>query len=280
MHICFHLFGLQIPAYGTMIALGLVLANAAAVIMARRRGEDLNDFILTEAWCVLCGFAGAKALYLIVSARQIDWSAVRGVAGVNALMSGGFVFYGGLIGGLIGWFLAAKIHKIDAVGIVKRAAFMVPLIHGFGRIGCFCAGCCYGVPYEGPGAVVFPEGPYTLPGVPLFPVQLTEAAVLFVLAALLLGLQLRTDRRAAADGTAPRAWTYPVELYFLVYGAARFVLEFLRYDDVRGHIGALSTSQVISLAAVAAGIVLIILKKNGLIAGPAARALPAEEGDL
>ena len=270
MHVFFHLFGLHIPAYGSMIALGFVLANAIGAVLTRRRGEDLNDFILTEAWCILCGFIGAKVLYLIVAAPQIDWSEVHGLAGFNALMVTGFVFYGGLIGGLVGWFLAAKIHKIDALGIVKRNAFMVPLIHGFGRLGCFCAGCCYGVPYHGPGAVVFPEGPFTLPGVPLFPVQIVEAGILLALAAVLLALQVRTDRKAGPgpenrQGAEFPTWTHPVELYFLVYGIARFVLEFLRYDAARGFLGPLSTSQVISLAAVAAGIVLIILKKKGMI---------------
>jgi len=76
---------------------------------------------------------------------------------------------------------------------------------------------------------------------------------------------------------------YFLEIVFLVLLAAvpygLFLLGFLA-GMYRREAACLRLRGLCSLAAVTAGIVLIILKKNGLIAGPAARALPAEEGDL
>ena len=143
-----------------------------------------------------------------------------------------------MIGAILFVFLAGKLHKLDAVGYLRSAVFMIPIMHGFGRIGCFMAGCCYGRPYEGFCAVVFPEESYAVSGVPLFPVQLLEAGLLLLLGISLMYLRLK------------KKWHYTLETYILVYGVIRFVLEYLRYDEDRGIFAGLSTSQWISVALV------------------------------
>ena len=73
-------------------------------------------------------------------------------------------------------------------------------------------------------------------GVKLLPVQLFESAADLVIFALLL--LLLKKRRSRYDGLA---W------YCVLYGLARFVLEFFRYDSIRGAVLFLSTSQWLSL---------------------------------
>ena len=51
---------------------------------------------------------------------------------------------------------------------------LVPLVHGFGRAGCFLMGCCYGVPSR--FGIAFTCSPIAPNGVRLLPVQLIEAA--------------------------------------------------------------------------------------------------------
>ena len=68
---------------------------------------------------------------------------------------------------------------------------MIPIMHAFGRVGCFFAGCCYGRPYKGFGAVTFPEGSQGPSGVSLFPVQLVEAILVLIIAIVLLWLQIK-----------------------------------------------------------------------------------------
>ena len=255
MHMFFHLFGLTIPAYGSMIALGIVLGNVAAWRALKRQGLLFIDLLLIEAYALLLGFAGAKILYLITAANTIDWSRIFEADYLAWVLSGGFVFYGGIIGAALGILIAAKAHKLEALKIADTVIFAIPLAHGFGRIGCFCAGCCYGMEYHGSLSVVFPEGCAAPPGVPLFPVQLLESGLLFLLA---LGLWIfgRTYRRE--DGFFPKS----ICVYVISYAVIRFVLEFLRDDAIRGIYGPFSTSQWISLFLVAAVIVYMISAKR------------------
>ena len=127
----------------------------------------------------------------------------------------------------------------------------VAVAQGFGRIGCFFAGCCFGVPAQGALGVVFPAGSLAPAGVPLVPVQLFSAAGDFLLAALLLLLDRKKPRAGLLTG-----------LYLLLYSIGRFLIEFLR-SDPRGAVGALSTSQFIALFTAAAAIVLLISRKRG-----------------
>ncbi len=246
MCLFFDIFGLQIPSYGSMIALGVVLANVVAYFMVKRYHHDWLDFIIIEAYVCLGAFLGAKLLYLLVSYEEIDWSRMTEPVYFNAVMRGGFVFYGGLIGGLLAAVLAGCLHKLPVVKYIRTYIFLIPFIHAFGRTGCFLAGCCWGVPYEGFGAVRFPENSFAPSDVTLFPVQLVEAVFLLVIALIIIGLQLRKN------------WRYTLELYLVLYGVCRFILENFRYDEARGRFWLFSTSQWISILmfVVAAGLFL------------------------
>lgn len=249
MHLYIQIMGLQLPSYGLLIATGVVIANFVSYLILRKTKQDGNDFIILEAYGILGGFIGAKVLYLIVSRNQIDWNRITDITYANQLMLSGFVFYGGLIGGILFIFLAGKIHKIPALEYIRNFIFVIPFIHSFGRIGCFMAGCCYGKPYDGSFAVVFPENSYALPGVKLFPIQLVEAGGLMVIAILLIILRLRFH------------FVYTIEFYFIVYGLFRFILEYFRYDAIRGSWGAFTTSQWISLVFIVIGMIAVFRSK-------------------
>lgn len=249
MHTFFYIGELSIPAYGFMIALGVITANIVALFVLNKTKQDFNDFVIIESYCMLGAFLGAKILYLLVSFREIEWNRLLDLNYANQLMLAGFVFYGGLIGGLILVLIAGKFHKIDASEYIRNFIFLIPFIHSFGRVGCFFAGCCYGIPYEGPFSVTFPKESFALPGVSLFPVQLVEAGSLMVISIIILTLQLRVS------------FAYTVELYFILYGILRFGLERLRYDDARGFILGVSTSQWISILLVVIAVVLYCKKK-------------------
>ena len=158
--------------------------------------------------------------------------------------------YGGLIGAIAFMFLAKAIHKIDIIKYIREFIFAFPLAHGFGRIGCFLAGCCYGVPYHGHFSVVFPEGSLAPAGIELFPVQIFEAIFLFVIFGILLFAKLKFS------------FKYPVELYFLLYGILRIITESLRFDEMRGKLLGISTSQWISFILIGYAIISIIVKRR------------------
>lgn len=232
----FRIGNFLIPYYGLMIVAGIFFAVLLGWILMKKHQKNFDDFLLMAAVCGLCGIIGAKLLYLVLSADKIDFSRLLDLKYLNAVMSGGFVFYGGLIGGFAGLLICRKVFKLDVMELLNLCIACIPIVHGFGRIGCGLVGCCYGCPYDGPGAILYRNSLFAPNKEYLFPVQFTEAAVNFSIAIVLL---LLAKKLTGSKG---------IELYLILYAVMRFVLEFFRYDDVeRGMLFGISTSQYISI---------------------------------
>ena len=108
--------------------------------------------------------------------------------------------------------------------------------------------------YHGPFSVTYSDEVlnYGTPvGVPLFPVQLLESALLLVMFALLIVLYFKTHRAGMCSA-----------VYLYTYAVTRFVLEYFRGDKERGSFLALSTSQIISLLIVIAVTVVIAVNRK------------------
>ncbi len=253
MHEYLNVFGFEMPLYGLMILLGIIVANAVALSLCKKFKADKLEMLTVESYGIIGAFLGSKILFLIIGFREIDWARLGEIKYLINVITNGFVFYGGLIGAILCMMLAGKIHDIQVWYYLRRFIFMIPIMHAFGRIGCFFAGCCYGRPYKGFGAVTFPEGSQALPNVPLFPVQLVEATLVMILAIVLILLEVK------------KKFYYTIETYLLAYSVIRFVLEFLRYDAVRGEAFGLSTSQWISIVVFVGTIISIIYRKKKCI---------------
>ena len=235
MHPFYRLFSFTLPSYGSLILLGLALALAFVAVRARRRGLRPKRLALLAAYALGFGAVGAKLLYLLTAGGQplLPLSAER----LGAFFGSGYVYYGGLAGGLAGLWLCGRLHGVPLALYVDPLVPALPLCHAFGRVGCFLAGCCYGIPMDPPLGVAFSQSLAAPNGVPLFPVQLLEA---LLNAGLFFLLRAYTQR--------PRRPFSAVRLYLLLYTPLRFFLEFLRYDAARGLFLGLSTSQWLSAA--------------------------------
>ncbi len=231
---------ITIPWYGLCIALGVMAGVILGYVLTRIYDMKFDDFIQIACFTGLGAMVGSKLLYLAVSWKSIDIARLTDLDYLNTLMGGGFVFYGGLVGGFIGLYLCGRFLHIPVLRYAQTAIPVIPLVHAFGRVGCALVGCCYGIPYNGPGAVIYTESAAAPTGVPLFPVQTVEASANFVLAAV-LSLYVISCRKKKKK---PKS----VQLYLVIYSILRFVLEFMRYDDSeRGILLGLSTSQWISI---------------------------------
>lgn len=242
------IFGKTIPLYGLSWIVGIALAAVVAVLLCRRTTLKQYDLVYSAVIAVIGGLIGSKLLFLVVSLPQI----LRENISFEAVIRGGFVFYGGLIGGMVGLWVYLHAYRLPKLPFADIYAVVLPLGHACGRVGCYFGGCCYGLPYDGPGCVVYTHSLGGTPlHTPLFPIQLVEAVCLLALFVALLVLYLRH----AAVGV-------PTLTYIICYAVLRFVLECFRGDAARG-VKWLSTSQWISLGLLGFAVVCVMVYKKG-----------------
>lgn len=233
-----YIAGKLVPYYGIMIVLGGMAATGLAFLLVRRFRLSTDSLMILEAYAVGGCFLGAKGLSLFQLMHLIEWSRMLQKEYFQMVMQSGYVFYGGLIGGIGLAYLGGRLHKIQTSDYLKTVVPCLPLAHGVGRIGCHLAGCCYGIPYNGFGHVIYHVPSFAPTGIPLFPVQLFEASLNFLLSAILLIKEWR-------NGPSGRM----VYFYLWAYAIIRlFEEKYLRYDLLeRGKYGPFTTSEWISM---------------------------------
>ncbi len=234
-------FNYQIPVYGISMVVGCILAVVLSFYSGKKYGIQRCDCVNFAIYAVIGGLIGAKLLYIIVELPTLFVDPSR----IVHMILGGMVFYGGVIGGIWGGYLYCRKYKINPIEFFDIAAPSLALGQAFGRVGCFMAGCCYGIEYDGFCSVVFPAGGFAPAGVPLLATQLLEAGYLLLLT---VALSLILKKSTKVGRTA--GW------YFVLYGVWRFIIEFFRSDD-RGQVFSLSTSQFISILLFIIGILFI-----------------------
>lgn len=247
-------FSRSIPMYGVAVAVGLLFTLLYMRLTERKFGDLARHGELLLVFGLLGAFAGAKILYLIINLKglvsEFEYLFSKTSAFLKKYVLGGFVFYGGLYGAFAAVFLYARREGLSVSRVFQYMLPVFPLVHGFGRIGCFLMGCCYGRAAESAISVVFENSPVAPNGMPLVPVQLIEAGVEFLLFALLVIFQRKTTGKNMCL------------LYLGVYSVVRFVLEFFRGDEYRGSVGALSTSQFIALVTISGVVIFSIITRR------------------
>lgn len=238
-YVLFSIGGLTIHGYGAMIGIGFICAVALGMFRAKRNELSPDDVAGLAIWVVIAGFIGAKLLFVLVEFK------VFLTEPLSVLGSSGFVIYGGILTGAGAAWLYCRKHRQDFLTWFDLLAPSVALAQGFGRLGCFMAGCCYGAETDSVLGVVFPKGGVAPAGVKLWPTQLFSAGGDFLIAAILL----LTYRKLPHKGDSGA-------LYLLLYAVGRFFVEFFRGDE-RGMVGVLSTSQFISIFIFAAAVGLL-----------------------
>lgn len=246
------LFGFSFGTYGICCVIGGALAIWLAIRNGKRFQQDRFAMLEACVWAIIGSFLGAKLLYLLVSFSDIvkmfqtsgcNWDTI------SSLLEGGFVFYGGLLGGLAALLLYLHHFQLPYGVYLSSITPAVPLAHAFGRIGCFFAGCCYGIPYDPPIGICLKNAIWTAPtDIPLFPVQLLESGLDFLLAGL---LQLCFRKRTRKTDVIP--------FYCIGYAGIRLFTERFRYDSERGIYFGLATSEWISLALAICGVLLLLV---------------------
>lgn len=244
---------ITIHTYGLMIFLGVIAALFTGEARAKKRNMDADALYTMTFLCVVLGFCAAKVLFCIVEWKQFIQNPF------SVLTASGFVVYGGILGGVVTAYVYCRLRKLSFVDYFDLMMPSVALAQGFGRLGCFFAGCCYGRETDSFIGIAFSHSDYAPNGVKLIPTQLFSSAGMFVIAGLLFWYG-RKERQKAQVGA----------LYLILYSIGRFTIEFFR-NDYRGTVGIFSTSQFISFFVLALGIFLFFRKNTKI-----AKAEPAE----
>jgi phosphatidylglycerol---prolipoprotein diacylglyceryl transferase len=241
----FHIGSFSQSAYGVLVALAFLAALSLIARLARRAGLNSDVVVNLGILCGISAIVGAKLMMFLVDIPYYVRSPGE-IFSVASLQAGG-VFYGGLIAALIAAAIYMRRHQLPPLATADVFAPGIALGHGIGRLGCFAAGCCWGLPTKLPWGVKFTNPLAQVPaewlGIPLHPTQLYESAAEFLIFGV---LYWRISRRHAPGAI--------ISLYLILYGTARFLVEFVRFHEQANPFGGpLNTSQWISLALVVLG---------------------------
>ncbi len=245
-----NIFGKSIPMYTLCIAVGCIIAIIIAARKCKKLNLDWKRAVVIAVCGIGIGFLGAKAMFLLVTYSLSELVDFIASGDFEPIAEGGLVFYGGLIGGLIGAFAGCYICDVKLGAYENVLVPSIPLAHAFGRIGCLCAGCCYGKPVTSGPSVIYqnPLGDAPI-NEPLAPVQVYEAAYNIIIF-IILSLIFRKNKQSKII----------LPLYIAMYGVGRFIFEYFRDDEIRGVFLGISTSQYISMAMIVAAVVIYLFR--------------------
>lgn len=236
-------------SYGLMTAIGIFAAIVFGEYLLKKTKTAEEGFLIGMGIaCVIGGYACSKILFWLTTLPEILKN-----PGLLLDFSGGYVVFGGLIGGVLTGYVYCRIKKTDFFKIFDMVMPAVALAQFFGRIGCFLAGCCYGKPTESALGVVFSKSLYAPADEKLFPIQLVSSGLNLVNFFFLYFLWKKMGERTGVTGAA----------YIITYSIGRFFLEYFRGDLERGSVGILSTSQFIAVFTLIIGLVLMFIRLRG-----------------
>lgn len=235
---------ISIHSYGFLIAIGAIVAFLYMARQSKRqyglKFEDANTLFLL---LLIASIVGGKFFFLFENPSFY-------LANPKQLISGGgFVFYGSLLFTIPTMYFFFKAHKLPWLGMLDIMAITTCIVHVFGRMGCFGAGCCHGLPYDGPLSVTF-TNPASLAeplNTPLHPTQLYSVFLISVILVILL----RIKKRQLFDGQLFIS-------YLILYATGRIVIEIFRGDIKRGFIieNYVSHSQFISFTIITIALII------------------------
>ncbi len=214
---------IKFPIYMTCIILAFIGACVFIYKYLMNKKIKKKDILLYVSMIVPFGLLGSLIVCYIID-KNMGLSSYIGCF-VLILTS---IFY-------------EKINPSKNLEYVRCTMLSMPLLYGISKLGCFFAGCCYGLPYNGFFSVTYSSGL----NIPLFPIQLLESLVFIGLFIGLLFINKKHSKNI-------------ISITIIVCAFAKFALDFLRYDHLTKVI---TTNQIISLMLLFIVIVNMIRKK-------------------
>lgn len=230
----------NIPIYSIFIIMSLVINCIIIFLLGNKQKTDKNIILCSLVYEIIGIIVGAKILNLI----QIKEN--------TSFYYAGFSAYGGVIGGILALIVFCKLYKISILKLLNLYIPVLPLLYSISKLGCFFSGCCYGIEYIGNGNILYDAATEAPTGVNLFPIQLVESLINFLIFIYVLHKYEKNIEN-----------TKIIQKVFILCGISKFFLEFLRYSWN----GYLSSTQFISIIFIVIGFIIMIIdieknKKN------------------
>lgn len=219
----------KIPYYSIMITLSLIIS--LIYIFTSLRKDNIKS----------------KKMYLYII-MYIDFTVIMGIlfTVITSIIQNpkepviGLSSYGGVLGVIISAWIFEKIMHTNNK-LTKYAFLSLPLAYSIGKIGCFTAGCCSGIPYDGIFSITYVDKL----NIPVFPIQLLETFTFFTIFAL-------CDRYRNTKNI--------VYIETIICAVAKFLLDFLRYDHYISK--KLTVNQIFSIFVIIITIIIYIVNKR------------------
>ena len=187
--------------YGVLLILSVLIGIAYVLYSMIKNGyRNKRILILYMLLFIACALFFGKLFTVFAS------------GGKENIINASFSSYGGVIGIITISIIFERIIPMNNK-LIKYSIISLPLIYSISKIGCFIAGCCYGIPYNGLLSVTYPNGL----NIPLFPIQITETIVFFI---IFIFCNKNRDKK------------YIIYITIIISALSKFLLDFLRYEHV------------------------------------------------
>jgi len=242
------LFGF-VKTFGLMLALSFVIGIWLSLRRGRAAGFD-PQVILDLCFVIMVSSLVGVRTFFVLTHRELYREWYR----FFFIWDGGLTLFGGLLLAMVAvaWYVRRNRLRFLEIADVLAPAVMLGI--GITRLGCFLSGCCFGKPTDLPWGVHFPAtclASTTFGGLALHPSQLYASLIAFAAFAFLL----LAERRPVPPGTT-------FGRFLVIYGVARFLLEFTRFIEPSQQIAlGLSNNQFLSLGLTLAGAVVLITRR-------------------
>ncbi len=245
----FSIGSFEVKWYGIIIATGLLLAVLYAMKRSPFYGIDPDKLLDAVIVGVICAVVGARLYYVIFTWDYFKDDPIRIITDFH---QGGLAIYGGIIGGLLGGGIVAKVRKINVLACLDLAALGFLIGQGMGRWGNFTNQEAFGTPTDLPWGMLSEN----TGGVAVHPCFLYESLW------CLLGFVL-------LHFFSKKLQSYKGQIFFMYlvwYGFERMLVEGLRTDSLYVPFSIFGytprVSQVLSALLVVAGVALLIIFRN------------------
>ena len=229
------MFNTKISLYGIVMILSIIIGLIVVYIYAKKEKFTKEELMVFIIFIGLGTIYGAKYYTFFTNPNKYN--------GHFDFIRVGQSSYGALIGILLMLFLYSKLCKKSYKDLLYIISPPIPLMYGIGKIGCFLAGCCYGIKYDGLLSITYNYSVSAPKGISLFPIQIVETIV-FILIFLYINKKTKKEKNKNKI----------IGLTLILCSIFKFLLDYLRMEHVNKMI---TINQIVSLVFLIIGIIVL-----------------------